>query len=221
MRIVSEEHGQLTTGDQAIATAIIDGLDGSSVYKKQGLDGRYSTMLGVLRGSKPRYKDTMTSGIIEHSRHRLLFSDRNSQTRVRDLISLQEQPVKTSGKKTLDSQTRFYIDDYSAEERAVYNDILLPHFPNTTCGGASATYYIDTALGAADAVIEWTRKNNLEIAVAYQIIQKAGGVMVDRNGNDLGEQLYDEYGQRQGEPVITAATPELAEAIIKLLFTSR
>jgi fructose-1,6-bisphosphatase len=92
MRIVSEEHGQLTTGDQAIATAIIDGLDGSSVYKKQGLDGRYSTMLGVLRGSKPRYKDTMTSGIIEHSRHRLLFSDRNSQTRVRDLISLQEQP---------------------------------------------------------------------------------------------------------------------------------
>ena len=58
----SEEHGTLTIGDNPQFTATLDGLDGTSNYKKT--DGSASgTMLAILSGTDPKYSDTVFAGI--------------------------------------------------------------------------------------------------------------------------------------------------------------
>src|SRR4051794_35670232 len=48
IRIISEEHGDVfvngATKSSSLLVAVLDGLDGSSVYKKAPLNGRYGTM---------------------------------------------------------------------------------------------------------------------------------------------------------------------------------
>ncbi len=77
--------------------------------------------------------------------------------------------------------------------------------------------YVDVAAGSMDLAFESSRKGNLEIAVAYGIIREAGGTIVDADGNDIGSQLYESFGQDSQVPIITAATPELARQAVAML----
>jgi fructose-1,6-bisphosphatase/inositol monophosphatase family enzyme len=47
---------------------------------------------------------------------------------------------------------------------------------------SSAVHYIDLANGQADAVLECTRKGNLEIGISYGLVKEAGGVIRGING---------------------------------------
>lgn len=66
-----------------------------------------------------------------------------------------------------------------------------------------------------DAVIECTRKKNLEIAVAFGILNEAGGAMLDSHGHSLAGKNYLDFGQGADDHllVISAATKTLARKL--------
>jgi fructose-1,6-bisphosphatase/inositol monophosphatase family enzyme len=106
-----------------------------------------------------------------------------------------------------------YIVDYFQINREVFAK-RLDGFA-LECTRSSAVHYTDVARGTADAALECTRKQNLEIAVAYGLVTEAGGVMVTLDGASLGQKLYRAFSQDRHTPIITAATRELADDIIQ------
>lgn len=214
IRVFSEEHGVVSLNAQPIYLGLLDGIDGSAIYKKKRGTGRYSTMFGIFQGLNPKYKDYLVSGIIEHATKRLFIA---SQGKGAWLIkNNQNFPIRIRQAKPLNRKTKIYIDNYLEVEKKIYRDILIKKFPNSyndTSG--SSTNYLDVILGAYDAYIEYTKKQNLEKAIAYGLIKEAGGTMIDIGGKDIGERRYLKFGQNKETPVITANKRSLAKQILK------
>lgn len=215
VRIISEEHGTIDVTNNPRYLAVLDGLDGSGVYKKQRGTGRYGTMFAIFRGIDPCYNDYIAGGIMEHSIKRMFFYAKGEGACVMDIESGTIVPIKSSDKKVLDQDTKIYVDEYFEINRKTFLEKLSGFL--TSYLKSSAVYYADAAAGKADLVLECTRKLNLEIAVAYGLIAEVGGVMVDLQGNDLGPQRYLEFGQKENLPIITACTPEMAQSLLKHL----
>ena len=210
IRIISEEHGVTNLGEHPEYLGILDGLDGSCVYKRERGVGRYGTMFAVLKGIDPTYADYVSCGIMEHTTHRLFIASKGGGAFVKSGNNL--TPIRASGRTTFDSGVRIYVDEGFESNKERYSK-RLQGFPYQYLG-SSAVYYADVASGAADLALECTRKGNLEIAVAYGLETEAGAVMVNLDDNDIGGRKYLEYGQKTMLPIITAATPELARAAL-------
>ena len=215
IRVISEEHGQVDITENLRYLGILDGLDGSNVYKKERGRARYGTMFGIFATTNPRYGDYLMSGIMEHSTKRLFVAFSNGGAFV--IEGDKRTPIHSSGKTRLDPAAQVYIDEYFEINRETFSKKLKGF--NTHYGGSSAVYYADVASGAADLALECTRKNNLEIAVAYGLETEAGAVMVGLDGASIGDKKYLEFGQSEKVPIITAATRELAEGLIEHIKT--
>ncbi|MDO8408327.1 MAG: inositol monophosphatase family protein [bacterium] len=214
VRVVSEEHGTVDIGASKYL-AVLDGIDGSALYKKERGLGKYGTMIGLFEGLNPRYEDYLVGGIMQHATRTCLLGV-TGQGAVA-ISDGHERPIRTSGHSHLDATTPIYIDEYWEMNRETFSKPLAGF--NTAYKGASCLYYADVAEGLADLALECTRKGNLEIAAAYGLIKEAGGVITDLEGVDIGPRTYLEFGQVKEEyiPVITAATPELAHALIAFI----
>src|SRR3989338_620246 len=66
LHLISEEHGEFPLSPNPQYLGILDGLDGSNKFKREGLSARVGTMFGVFQGLNPAYDDYLYSGIIEH-----------------------------------------------------------------------------------------------------------------------------------------------------------
>ncbi|MES2315506.1 MAG: inositol monophosphatase family protein [Patescibacteria group bacterium] len=210
IRVISEEHGTVDISSNPRYLGILDGLDGSGVYKKERGVGRYGTMFAIFSNTNPVYGDYATSGIMEHTSKRLFFATKGGGAFIKE--AGKTVPIHSSGKKTVGAETRAGIDEYFEINRRVFSEKLKGI--QTNFGGASCIYYADVACGRADLALECTRKNNLEIAVAYGLISEAGGVIVDLSGETIGDKKYLEFGQEDKLPIVTAATRELALSLI-------
>ncbi len=211
IRIISEEHGVTEIGSNPIYLGILDGLDGSSVYKRQRDEGRYGTMLGIFSNPNPRYDNYLFSGVMEHPTRRLFYAIKGKGSFV--IIDGKSEGIHCSNTKNLNKKTRIYIDEYFDFNKKTFSEKLKGF--NTTYYGASCVYYVDLASGNADLVLECTRKNNLEIAIAYGLVTESGGVMVTSEGLSFGPKKYLKFGQDRYIPVISASTKELAEELIE------
>lgn len=212
VRVISEEHGMVNIGDPKFL-AVLDGIDGTALYKKERNRGKYGTMIGLFQGTDPLYSDYLMGGVMQHATKRALVGIRERGAFA--ISGNQEQPIRTSGHSDFDVKTKIYIDEYFEINRKNFSEPLAKF--NTTYGIAASLHYADVAEGLADFALECTRKGNLEIAAAYGLIREAGGVIVDREGADLGSQKYLAFGQKEHVPVITAATKELADKLIFFL----
>lgn len=213
IRVISEEHGTTEIADNPIYLGILDGLDGSNVYKKERGKGRYGTMFGIFDSTAPSYKDYLVSGVMEHSTGRLFIASKNGGALV--MHGSDTIPIRSSGRTVFDKQTKIFIDEYFELNRETFSKKLISF--QTHYGGCSAVYYVDVASGAADMALECTRKGNLEIAVAYGLEKEAGAVMVDLGGEDIGDKKYFDFGQKEQFPIITASTRELALGLIEYI----
>ncbi len=211
IRIISEEHGTTQIGDNPIYLGILDGLDGSGVYKKERGKGRYGTILGIFSNINPKYEDYLFSGVMEHSTKRLFYAIKGKGSFV--IVDGKPGHIHCSESKILDKNTRIYVDEYSEINRRVFSSKLQGF--RVTYSGSSAVYYVDLANGNADLVLECTRKRNLEIAGVYGLEIESGGCIVGLDGASLGSQKYLEFGQDKQIPVISASTEELAKQLIK------
>ena len=216
IRIISEEHGTLDLVKDPIYLGLLDGIDGTRVYKEARGRGRYGTMFGILSNLDPRYSDYLASGVVEHSTKRLFFASKDGGSFL--MGRRKTLPIYCSGTTQLDPQTRIYVDEMLPFNVETFSENLQEF--EISCLKASCVHYIDLASGNSDLVLECTRKGNLEIAIAYGLINESGGVMVSSDGIDLGERMYLEFGQDEQLPVITASTGQLAKKLIKRISLS-
>lgn len=215
----SEEHGIKQVGDKPRYLGVLDGIDGSGVYKNEFGKGRYATMFGIFSNIDPRYKDYLFSGIIEHATKRLFYAVKRKGAFV--LENGQTKPIHCRDTKGLDPETMKILADSDFDKIFQVNVVgsiteRLAGFDITTLH-VIAAHHSSLVNGEADAVIDSTRKRNLEIATSFGLISEAGGAMVTLDGISLGNKKYLEFGQGQGEyiPVISAATGPLARRLVE------
>lgn len=213
IRVVSEENGTVDICNNPIYLGILDGLDGTNVYKKSCGTGRYGTMFGIYSNIYPLYNDYLSSGIIEHSKKCITFASKGTGSFFKCGNNLKS--IYCSKKNKVDKNTKIYIDEFFDINIKTFSKKLYDF--NTKCSGSSSIYYIDLVSGDADLVLECTRKGNLELAVAYGIIVEAGGVMITLDGDDLGPMSYLDFGQQEYLPIISACTDKLGKSLIKFL----
>lgn len=214
IRVISEEHGQIDITDNPRYLGILDGLDGSNVYKKDRGRARYGTMFGIFDTLDPCYRNYLVSGIMEHTTKRLFFAFKDGGAFVRKGSGV--EPIHASGRTQLGTGVKIYLNEEFEINRQMFSrklQLFKPAFRDFAAG-STAVHYVDVACGAADIVIECTRKNNLEIAVAYGLLTEAGAVMVDLDKIPIGDKKYLEFGQQESIPIITAATSELASGLL-------
>lgn len=213
IKIFSEEHGLVCIKNKKPCyLGLLDGLDGSGVYKKQRGTGRYGTMFAIFKGTDPCYDDYIGGGIMEHSTKRLFFYSKGNGAFIMELENGKITQIKSSNIETLNKNVLIYIDEYFEINRKVFSEKLEGFQIHYL--GSSAVYYADVASGVAGLALECTRKGNLEIAIAYGLIKESGGVMIDMKGKDIGPQKYLEFGQKENLPIITASTLKLALALL-------
>lgn len=233
--IRSEEHGNLELHPEISGQhflAVMDGLDGSSLYKKERGVGRYGTMFAIFGNSSPTYQDYLAAGIMEHSTKRLILAVSGKGLSVTNV----ETGVVTHGHTNTSPvlaqyDNNIFVDDatvkpgdslfeYFSGNRRVFGEPLRAHGYHTARTGSSAAYYAALATGEAQLVGEATRKGNLEFASAYALVKEAGGVMLalTKSGQqDLGQQLFTEFGQTSHIPILSAANQAVADQALKIL----
>lgn len=215
-RVRSEEHGDFVQGiGEPQFLLMLDGLDGSGVYVSTHRTGEYGTMFAFFHGADPCFEDFVCSFVVQHAIPRICIACRFGEAYwYENRFNIQH--LYTNGRTHLQSDSRIRVDEHFEINRNTFSKKLSPKFSieYTKC---SAQSYVDVAIGKADAALECTRKGNLEIAVAYPLIRSAGGVIVDLDGNDIGKQKVLTWKQDVHEPVITAATMDLAQDIIRII----
>ncbi|MEA3356883.1 MAG: hypothetical protein U9Q67_00385 [Patescibacteria group bacterium] len=219
IRIISEEHGTTQIGKNPVYLGILDGLDGTCVYKKARGKGRYCTMLGIFSNLDPKYDDYIFSGVMEHSTRRLFCATKDNGSFIQ--VNEKTTQIKCSNCGKLDKNTKIYADenfDRVLNTTLIYDTFLSKLEKYTLLHeDASAVHYVDLGQGDADLVLECTRKGNLEIAIAYGLVTESKGAIVALDGTSLGPKRYLEFGQDKYLPVISASTIELAKELIKHL----
>lgn len=212
VKVVSEEHGIVMTGKPPVLLGILDGLDGSSVYKQGWSEGGYGTMFGLFSNINPVYEEYLCCGVMIHApQPRLVLATKGLGCFV--LADGVKKPANCRYITQLSEAGIIYIDEYFAVNRETFSRKLQGF--NTRCLNSSAVHYADVATGMVDAALECTRKRNLELAVAYGLITEAGGVMLGLDSVSLAQKPYFTFGQDMHIPVVTAATRELALDIIR------
>lgn len=207
----SEEHGIVVFGNQY--TGVLDGIDGTSVYKGTRCTGRYGTMFAIFEGDNPSYDEYLACGVMEHVANTLFLGVRG-----RGAVRIKGEeisPIHVAGITALRRDDPILIDHYWEMVRKTFATPLKDFLQPAT--GSSAISYVSVASGDAGLALECTRKGNLEIAVAYGLIKEAGGVMVTLDGNDIGREKYLVFGQSEHVPIITASTKILADDLMRFL----
>lgn len=227
VRGITEELGVFTHPD-ARHTLIVDGLDGSSVYKRTPSDcitagyGRYATMFAIYAGTEPLYRDALVSCIIEHSTQRLIIAT-EAGCWVEHLDNETLVEFAQTSKAQLSTQSLIYCESGDPNwgdmlQRRVVEPLSRAGY-NTTPTGSTAWQYVDVATGVAAASIQWTRKDNLELAVARQIVDDAGGKVITLDGRYVADLAYDSFGHNPDDVqiVIAAANSGVAYELQCLL----
>lgn len=216
----SEEHGETHIGSSPTHFGVLDGIDGSAWYSSARGVGRYGTLLGIYEGTDPMYKDYLFSGIMEHATKRVLYGVKGKGSFAYDVVSGSTTPIHTSSTTVLDTKIHIHIDQYWEINKTTFM-IPLKGYNILDYHLCSSVHYANVALGISDLALECTRKNNLEIAAVFGLIREAGGVIMTRDGKDISELQYRTFGQLSKVPVITAASQQLAEDVIRQLKKKR
>ncbi len=218
IRIVSEEHGTVDIVKRPKYLGVLDGLDGSFLYKKERGVGRYGTMFAIFSNLDPTYDDYIFNGIMEHSPSPRSFVASKGEGSFM-LADKRKTQTHCSNVFSLTKNTKIYIDE--AFDKTLRTTIIHDTFVSKLRGYrtksmvSSAVHYADLVSGETDLVLEATGKYNLEKAVAYGLIVEAGGVLVELDGTSIGPKKYWSFGQKDYIPVIGASTQELAKELIK------
>lgn len=212
--VVSEEHGTVVIGGGAKYLGVLDGLDGTGVYKEERGKGKYGTMLGIYTTRDPSYEQYVYGGIMMHSQNQLYYAARN-----RGCLLLGNNKVRSLqcvSKPTLDKITAICADlNYDVTYGTDILTTRMRRFKdfNVLVTRSFAAHFVDFVEGKVDAVIGFTRKYDLEIAAAFPLITESGGTVIDISGKYLADQNYNELKKHLYVPFICASTKGLANDI--------
>lgn len=223
-RVISEEHGQVDLVDNPTMLAVLDGIDGTAVYKK---DERSGTMLAIFSETRGIidnfiYDDCIFAGVADIKTGEITHATKGGGAYV---INIDGNTVyaHSSSLRRLTNGTKIYID--GGKNGMMINDEVFTR-PLETIefetrpynSGSSAVHYVDLTTGRYDAVLEHTRKGNIEIPTAYRLVAEAGGFMgavVSGKLVNLAQQKFETFGHDRNIPLIAASTSQLAKAIFR------
>lgn len=186
----------------------IDPLDGSLNFKRRsGSTGLpYATVIAKYPRLESSFSDCSEAGVIDLRNGDMWHADEGT-------CQLNSRPCKTSGMQRVakSAGTTIIADFYYPETR----DVIAKGFSDfrgyIRSPGAAGYELALVASGSVDAFISTHQKCDV-LGAAYLLITRAGGVIVDFEGNDLGPRRYDFNTQI---PVVAAATTELAMEILE------
>jgi fructose-1,6-bisphosphatase/inositol monophosphatase family enzyme len=213
--IKSEEHGTLDFGKgNAEFFAVMDGIDGSSVYKKDRLNGRYATMLAIFNGADPCYGDYLFCGIIEHSSKKYYMATRDCGAS--KYFGFTETKLNCAYSPHLTKKTSMRVTyAWEANRKAFIEKLDGYNLVDLKC---TAAHYIDLLTGKAHVVMECTNKGNLEQAVGYGLFHECkNAVTVTLDGKDIGPRKISEFGQQEHIPMFSASSINTAKALINIV----
>lgn len=205
IRVISEEHGETDITPSPIYLGILDGIDGSKLYK-EGMSG-YGTMFAIFSGVNPRHDDYLFSGIVDQVSGKILFAAKGGGAQVTSAEGQKNVPgesLQTSQKTSFDALAHVYLH---RRAKAFFKKL-----DDSQCTGLSccSLAFADIVLGKSHLIVELARKDNLEQAIAYGLITEAGGAMVTADGKSIGGKRYLEFIQEKNAVIITSANKLLA-----------
>lgn len=219
IKVISEEHGIVIIGNNPKLIGILDGLDGSGLYKKQRGKARYGTMLGIYNSTDPSYKDYVYGGIIVPTQSKLYFASINNGAFL--MTNGKTEQIHCFLDHKLDPKSIKICIDTEFDRlfgTKIFTDVAkIFSGYNLSCAKSTAIHYADLVTGDADLVFECTRKGNIELAAAFPIINEAGGVTIDQFGQNIAYQKYLKFGQNRHLLVISASNLSLAKAVVDKL----
>jgi fructose-1,6-bisphosphatase/inositol monophosphatase family enzyme len=225
LEVHGEETGKTTLGTKGEKYfAVLDGLDGSSNYLHPNT-WSYGTMFSIAKGSNPTYADFEVAGIGFPEENKILLGVKGDGVYVYDIESKMHTKLKPFSPSEFE-ESKILSDNYFSEAKKMLGQ-LQDKWPRT---GSTAASLAALAIGDQvknsefpemnkhwQGLVEVTRKGNLEQPALYIILSELGGVMVDKNGKDIGSNLFKEWGQDEKVPVISAQSQRIADNIISRL----
>lgn len=216
MYVVSEEHGQFSTGENPLYTVSLDGLDGSNEYKGRRGESMYGAMVCVLEGDNPTYDNYVAAGVMIHSPNpNLLLAVKDRGVFSVDLNTGERRQISRNNVKEFSEQTVIDLDIHWPPYRQLF-DKNSSDFSNMQCAffseAARLALFIEDKI---DLGLEWTRKQNLEQAAMYAFAREIGGVMMAADGTSIGGEKFKTYRQDVHVPLIVAPNKDVASAVSK------
>lgn len=215
-RLVSEEHGDVAYGDKPIYTLVLDGIDGTLVYKSERGTGCYGSMAGTFLGAAPRYQDYLASGFTILSPQWRSFTCRPGKG------CAIFQGIESSGLRVLEQSSK-PISDWVCSTlefpQAVKEQIkmeVLTKFPGTALRSMAAEY-ARILNGETDFFLDFTHKSNLEQMIAFGVLLEAGAGIFTLDGKSIAYQSYDAFGQSSQIPLLVLGDPSQLNKFLELI----
>lgn len=221
-----EEIGQKSIGSPFTLNealfATLDGLDGTANYAKTA-DFPYGTMVSIAEKQNPKYEDFVVSGIMLPEEAKIVIAIKDMGVYVHDIEFGKTEKLESFDQGEEYDDTKILSDTYFDEARQYIGE-KADDWPRT--GSTAAT--IAAIAGVKDAqfprmnegwqgLADVTRKGNLEQPIVYMITKELGGLMVDRDGNEIGEARFENWGQGSNNrlPVIIAKNRKVLKGIFQ------
>lgn len=202
--LFSEESGRIELVKKPEYAIAIDDIDGSDNYHRGRGLLPYCTVVCIFDSPKPRFRDALAAGVIEHNSGRIWHAVRDKG------CFLNGRRVKTSGRKVLDRRTSVIIDHYMCKE---YISGLLDLYPLSWVKdfGSTALHLAGVGSGMFDAFLAPPMHQAHEIGAGYLLIKEAGGFLSSWRGKPLDRERYDFFGRYS---IVAASTQELGRALL-------
>lgn len=209
----SEELGDqdLNTGGGQNLFAVFDGLDGSSNYLNKNEFG-YGTMFAIAKNDNPKYEDFIVAGLAMMEEGLIVLGIKNEGIYIYEIAKETFIKLPEFGLDEIFSDQKTLANKYFPEEIDAYGNKMW-----TMTGSTAWSIFSLITKDDYNALIEVTRKKNLEQPILYLLITELGGVMVDKDGNSIGSNIFKVWGQkRDGEEyLITSKNINIAKDLIK------
>ena len=203
--VLTEELGQMKSGEKQEYTVVIDDIDGTKNYQQDR--GRkmlpYCTLIAAFEGTQPKYRDALFAAVMEHNSGTVWHAVRGEGFYVNGLRQHPDENRTTGLEKT---KTALIIDHYMGTPSimsGLYGTAWVKDF------GSSALHYALVADGTFDGFVSDGQKQR-ELAAAYLFAAEADKWISDCRLRPIDGREYECEG-RMG--VIIADTQELARAI--------
>jgi len=204
---ISEERGKIEIGDNPKNLVVCDPLDGSNNFKRgKGIHLPYCTLITVFDSLKPRMKNVLVAGIVEHIHGDIWYAGKGMGCFFND------KKCRTSQKKTIDRETLLIVDHYmSKDDVSVFSQIYKRG--NVKDFGSASFHFAGVSCGQFDGYLS-VRQKLPELSTGLLLIKEAGGFVTDLEGNELDDLRFS-FNKKT--PLIATATQQLNENIRKLL----
>jgi fructose-1,6-bisphosphatase/inositol monophosphatase family enzyme len=202
--IFSEEIGEIKFHENPKYLISFDPLDGSTNYKIGKNIYPYGLLIAIYEGTVPQLKNVVAAGAIEYSQNLSWFySDGKTFNENGERVILKTDWV-------IGKSTPFFLDLYYEQGYKLYKPlagkIFIRNIGSTIGNLSYVLSNIATGLGGVCMRPE-------EIGAIYSLIKGAGGITVNHQGKDIGEEKFSPNATHQ----ILAGTKNVIDFVVNAL----